>query len=321
MARHGEGACLKKGINLNALSGDPGLIRTLDDFARCFESVRAYGFAGAQVTFSRDGYLTLSTSEADAKRVAALAESSDLTISSLDFGMVPFTHADPAVREQGIRETVRALGLASAMGVGGLMIAPGYVGIPWDPGVAVVPYDMAYERAFDALCSVAPAAEGLGVKVLIENVWNRFLLSPLELKIMLDEIDNPSVGVLLDVGNVVASGHPEHWIRILGARVREVHLKDFRRGVGTLDGFVGLLEGDVDWPALMGALRSISYSGFLTAEVVPEAYEGRWAVEKTSRALDRILGFPWKESQLGEEARKGRSSRGMDESEEGWAAP
>jgi hexulose-6-phosphate isomerase len=100
-------------------------------------------------------------------------------------------------------------------------------------------------------------------------VWNKFLLSPVEMRDFIDQCDSEYVGAYFDTGNIVQYGFPEQWIQILGQRIRAVHLKDFRASTGTLDGFVMLMEGDVNWPEVMGALREIDYRRALTAEYGP----------------------------------------------------
>ena len=106
-----------------------------------------------------------------------------------------------------------------------------------------------------------------------------------------DEVGHPLARAYFDVGNVLAFGYPEQWIDLLGERIRRVHLKDFKRKVGTIDGFVQLLEGDVDWPAVMAALRRVGYDGFLTSEVSPYRHSGREGVFAVSRAIDALLAL------------------------------
>jgi L-ribulose-5-phosphate 3-epimerase len=125
---------------------------------------------------------------------------------------------------------------------------------------------------------------------LLENVWNRFLFSPLEMRAVLDAVASPRVGARLDTGNLLAFGYPEQWIRILGHHIGEVHLEEYRQSVGGVDGFVGLLEGYVDWPKVMAALGEIGYNGFLTAEVFPYRHHGDAILRHTSESMDRILG-------------------------------
>jgi hexulose-6-phosphate isomerase len=105
-----------------------------------------------------------------------------------------------------------------------------------------------------------------------------------------DEIGSPWVGVYFDVGNVLRTGVPEHWVVILGSRIRRVHLKDFRESSGSLDGFVGLLQGDVNWPAVAAALRSIEYDSWVIAEVLPPyRFHADRLVHETSGAIDAIF--------------------------------
>lgn len=103
----------------------------------------------------------------------------------------------------------------------------------------------------------------------VENVWNKFLLSPLEMRSFIDQFHSINVGAYFDVGNVLLSGYPEQQIRILGSRIKRIHIKDFKLSIGTIDGFVDLLEGDVDFEAFKKALAEIGYDGFVTAEMLP----------------------------------------------------
>jgi hexulose-6-phosphate isomerase len=157
----------------------------------------------------------------------------------------------------------------------------------------IVQYDVAYERARDAVSEIAEElTTGLfSGSLCIENVWNKFLLSPIEMRRFVDEIGSDLVGVYFDVGNVMLYGFPDHWIRILGSRIRRVHLKDFRCAVGTIDGFTGLLQGDTDWPAVTSALVDIGYRSYLTAEVLP-AYKhyGDRLIHECANAIDAITG-------------------------------
>jgi hexulose-6-phosphate isomerase len=120
----------------------------------------------------------------------------------------------------------------------------------------------------------------------IENVWNKFLLSPLEMRDFIDSFHTRAVGSYFDAGNVLLTGYPEHWIKILGRRIVRVHVKDFKKSVGTAEGFVDLLEGDVDFEAVKAALAEVDYDGYVTAEMLP--YQpGR--PEKTAAAMKKIF--------------------------------
>lgn len=116
-------------------------------------------------------------------------------------------------------------------------------------------YGDAYDRTRAGLDPVASDAERLKTHRMVENVWNRILMTPLEMRSLIDGVSSEYVNVLFDTGIVVLFGYPEQWIRLLGERVKEVHFKDFRPSVGTLAGFVQLLEGDVNWPEVRASLN------------------------------------------------------------------
>ena len=288
---------MKKAIVIRAFSQDPDFqggvqfLASADDFARCFDRAAKAGFEGVQPFVQRDGFLSLQAPEERAAAIARRAEDAGVELTSLEIQPFSFslTDDDPEVRDDGIEVVTRSLRLAAAMGASGVLVIPGYVGLPWDRSAKPVRYDLAYERLRNALVELAPTAESLGATIMIENVWNMFLLSPLEMRAIVDEVASPNLGVLFDTGNVVQYGYPEQWIRILGPRIREVHLKDFRRAVGSVEGFVGLLEGDVDWPEVIAALEEIHYEGYLTAECFPYNHHGDTVLAHTSASMDRIM--------------------------------
>jgi hexulose-6-phosphate isomerase len=290
---------VKKGIVIRALSGNPdflgsgSFLASVDDFKRCFARAREAGYDGVQPYLETAGFFSL---ESDAKTLAAIAAAareSGITLTSLEIApfSFSFTTDDEAERERSIGHVTRCLEIAGEVGAAGVLVIPGWVGLPWDASAPKVRYDVAYERTKAALETLAPAAERTGVSILLENIWNRFLLSPLEMRDLLDAIGSPQVRTIFDVGNVILFGYPEQWIRILGDRIQEVHLKDYRASVGTIDGFVDLLSGDVNWTEVMAALRETGYDGFLTAEVFPHAHAPALVVEQTSRAIDAILAL------------------------------
>jgi hexulose-6-phosphate isomerase len=134
-----------------------------------------------------------------------------------------------------------------------------------------VSYDDAYTRSQAEIRKAVPLAEELGVRIAIENVWNQFLLSPLEAARYVDEFNSPAVGWHFDVGNIINYGWPEQWVRILGKRIQKLHIKEFSRKrrdkEGLWKGFdVPLLEGDDDWPAVMKALDEVGYAGWAMTE-------------------------------------------------------
>ncbi|HOW69642.1 MAG TPA: sugar phosphate isomerase/epimerase family protein [Phycisphaerae bacterium] len=198
---------------------------------------------------------------------------------------LPLSHPDAKVRRQGLDGLIAAIRDAKAYGAASVLLVPATV----DKRMT---YDAAYKRSQEEIRKVIPLATELGVVIAIENVWNSFLLSPLEAARYIDEFNSPAVRFYFDVGNVVRLGWPEQWIRILGKRVLKIDVKEFSRkkmneqGLGK--GFdVELMEGDCDWPAVMKALREIGFSGWFTAEVPGGDRERLKAI---AARMDRIIG-------------------------------
>lgn len=176
----------------------------------------------------------------------------------------PLSSPDPLVQEAGLRGLKVALHDANEYGAGCVLLVPGRV-------TAEVSYEDVYRRSQHAIRKVVPLAEELGVIIAIENVWNQFLLSPMEAVRYIDEFDSPYVGWYFDTGNIITYGWAHQWIRILGERIVMVHIKEFSRKKrdqeGLWKGFdVNYLEGDNDWPEIMKALGEVGYSGYGIAE-------------------------------------------------------
>lgn len=209
--------------------------------------------------------LTLDTTDAQLGRIAAMAETAGVEISSVSTNLhwsYPLTANDSAVREKGREIVRRMLHAAQAFHTDAILVVPGLVD-------ETVSYRAAYERAQEALGSLKGEAEAAGVTIGVENVWNKLLLSPLEMARFIDEIGSSRVGAYFDVGNVLQYSYPEYWIEVLGSRIKRIHVKDFNPKIGNIDGFCNLLEGEVNWSRVMKALRAAGYDGYLTAELTP----------------------------------------------------
>lgn len=168
---------------------------------------------------------------------------------------------------------------------------PGVVNVEFSSPEKKVAYDVVYDRALAGLNELKSYVESLQVSIGLENVWNKFLLSPMEMRDFIDKIDSPYVGSYLDVGNTLYCGYPEDWVRILGDRIKKIHFKDYRLSAGGLHGFVDLLAGDVDYPEVVKALGEIGYDGWVSAEMIPNYKHHTDAIiYNTSYAMDRILG-------------------------------
>jgi hexulose-6-phosphate isomerase len=171
------------------------------------------------------------------------------------------SHADSAVRDEGRKALEQALRDAKAVGASSVLLVPAVVGKD-------VSYLDAWTRSQAEVRKVLPLAAELQVHILIENVWNKFLLGPTELARYVDEFESPWVGVHFDAGNLVQFGFPEHWVPVLGPRIKKVDVKEYQRGKANYDGFkCRLNEGDTDWPTVVEALRKAGYDGWFTAEM------------------------------------------------------
>jgi hexulose-6-phosphate isomerase len=169
------------------------------------------------------------------------------------------------------------------LGVDTILVVPGLV-------TPEVGYVEAYERAAEALNELKDDAKKYGVCIGVENVWNKMLVSPLEMAKFIDDINSEYVQAYFDIGNVLLFSYPEHWIRALGSRIRKVHVKDFRTNCGNFDGFVDLLCGDVNFPAVTKALDEVGYDGYVIAEIGAYKTYTDQLIWNTSASLGRILG-------------------------------
>ncbi|MCL6605042.1 MAG: sugar phosphate isomerase/epimerase [Paenibacillus sp.] len=278
---------MKKGINIWSFpEGKPIL--------ECAKLAKKAGFDGIELSLNESGELGLETTDQEASVLREQITDLGLEISGLATGLYwshSMTSESEATRTKAMDICKKQLEMASALGADTILVIPGAVGVDFIPGCDVIEYDKAYERAQQCISGLAPFAEQTGVSIGIENVWNKFLLSPLEMRQFIDSIDSPFVGSYFDVGNVVHSGYPEHWIRILGSRIKKVHFKDYRREAGGLHGFVDLLAGDVDYPAVMAAFKEIGYDGYAAAEMIPNyAHHTEQIIYNTSASMDVILG-------------------------------
>jgi len=231
--------------------------------ADCFTMVKQAGFDSIEVNIAEDGEVRTDSTEAEIRALVASAASAGIELSSLSTGLgwkYPLTSPDAAVRAKGVEVIRKSLEVATWMGVDTILVVPGIVN-------ADTPYDAAYDRAQEGLKAVAAEAEARKVSVGVENVWNKFLLSPLEFRRFLDEIDSSHIGAYFDAGNVLVYGFPEQWIRILGSRIRKVHVKDFKANIGNITAFCNPLQGDVPWAKVRVALEEIGYDEYITAEV------------------------------------------------------
>lgn len=276
---------MKKGISIWSFAET--------DLRKCMELAKDAGFDGIELALDEHGPVSMDSTKEDIMKVKQMAEEVDIELYSIACGLY-WTYNYTSANEENVKYakeiTKKQLEVASWLGCDTILVVPGAVEVAFDPG-EVVEYDMAYERALSALRELAPVAESLKVAIGVENVWNRFLLSPMEMAEFIDKVGSDYVGSYFDVGNVLFSGYPEHWIKILNKRIKKVHFKDYRRQAGDLHGFVDILAGEVNWPKVMEQLKTVDYDGWVTAEMLPPyTHYPETIVYNTSNAMDKILG-------------------------------
>ncbi len=256
------------------------------------------GFEGIEVELAETGPVSMASTEDDLKQVKTLADKHGLTLSGLATGLYWGANpasGDAAIREQAAKILSKQIAVAKGLGIDAILVVPGTVGADFIPDCEIVPYDLAWERATALIRNALPEAEAAGVTLCVENVWNKFLLSPREMKQFVEQFDSPRVRVYFDVGNALLTGYPEDWIRTLGESIYRIHFKDFKRNVGTVDGFCDLLAGDVEWPLVVAAIKEAGYTGWVAGEMIPPLPMYKHApntlIFNTSRAMDAIFAL------------------------------
>jgi L-ribulose-5-phosphate 3-epimerase len=240
---------LKKGIMWSTVGVKGSVLEKM-------EAIKAAGFDGVEMI-----------SHMDQDEVVRARDKTGLIIPSVcgaHHWKLTLTDPDPKVREGGVDALKQTLRDAKRYGATSVLLVPGVV-------KKEVSYADAYTRSQEEIRKALPLAEDLGVKIAVENVWNHFLLSPLEAARFIDEFNSKAIGWHFDVGNVVTYGWPEQWVRILGERIQKLHIKEYSRkkrdNEGLWKGFqVAFLEGDNNWPAVMKAIDEIGYHGWGIAE-------------------------------------------------------
>jgi L-ribulose-5-phosphate 3-epimerase len=242
-------------------------------YADRFKLVRDSGFEVVQALTEPD--------QAKAEEMKRAADAANVRIDSVmnvDHWQYPLSSGDPAVVEKSLAGMRTSLHNAKLWGSDVVLLVPAVV----NPQTS---YRDAWTRSQAQIRKLIPLAEQLKVVIGIEEVWNRFLLSPLEMAQYIGEFQSPWVQAWFDVGNVVLYGYPQDWIRTLGKRIVKVHLKDFKRKEGGY-AWVNLGDGDVDWPAVKAAFRDVGYTGSVIAEL--DGGDATY-LQDVSRRIDRLL--------------------------------
>lgn len=252
----------------------------------CREATKA-GFDGLEINVTVDGAeISLAKSHQELQDIAGQIKETGLEIASvLPVGVFPNIAADSsnATIDLALKRLEGLLDICDIFETDAILMVPGSI------NDNEARYDQAFWNAVKVLKEMALIAEEREVVLAVENVWNKFLVSPFDMVKFIDEIGSIYVKSYFDVGNILSYGWPEHWIEILGDRIYRVHIKDWRNSVGNIQGFCNLLEGDIPWPKVIDSLKKIGYHGWLTAELSAYCYYPETLLYQTVLAMDKII--------------------------------
>jgi L-ribulose-5-phosphate 3-epimerase len=284
---------MKKSINLWAFPYPQKM-----SLKECFQLAKDAGFDGIEVNYNLEGDLSPEASSDDLKSIGNMARKIGIEISgvcSFLFWPYSLTSNDPERRKKGTELARKMIYAARDLGTKNLLVVPGAVYIPWNPEPEPVPNDVCEQRARKAIETVLPDARKAGITMNLENIFaNGFLLSPQEMAWFVDGFHDEHVNVHFDTGNIMQFQFPEHWINILGKRIKNIHFKEYSKRAGTefhLESFRPLLDGTTNWPAVLAALDAVGYRDYLTFEYFhPYDHWPEALIYQTSDSLDRMLG-------------------------------
>jgi hexulose-6-phosphate isomerase len=280
---------LIKGISY--LSFENGLANN-ESIESALSQTKSNGFDALELSVSSEGVINTDTSKAECEIIRKKIDDSGIFVDSIATGMswgVSPTSDDESIRKKSISLHQNALKVASYLDCKALLFVPGVVKSPISP--EIVRYDKALERLREAINQMLPVAEDLNVDLCMENVWNGFFYSPIELRDFVDSFDSDKLGVYLDIGNLIGyQQYPPHWIELLNSRIKRVQIKDFQENfdwTGSYS-FCDIGAGDVPWKETIAALNSIQYESTIIAEMLP------WdetILSRTSLAMDQLFNF------------------------------
>jgi L-ribulose-5-phosphate 3-epimerase len=258
--------------------------------AECFTQAKGAGFDAMELAIGND--LPLDITHDDARRLGDAAHKAGIQVATLwvsePLHQNPLNSPDPAVRARGVDAIRKAIGIAGDLDCGALLLYAVRLG---NGAKLEVGSQETWDRYTAELAKLVPDAERARVLLNPENVWNKFLLSPLEMRSFVDQFHSPWVQVHFDTGNVMQYGYPEDWILTLGSRIKRIHVKDFKLASGgEAAHFADLLQGDVNWKAVMAALVKTGYSGPISPEIGRNSNQPD-QLKQVSAALDKILAW------------------------------
>ena len=235
--------------------------------------VKSYGLDGIELTVG--DCLAIDTTQEECVKIKAFAAEKGIGLRSVASGFFwgcSLGSEDEAERAEALDFAKKYLQIAAWLGAESALLIPGAVDVAWDPSRPVVPYAVCWNQATKSMRELVPVAEKLNVNICLENVWNKFLYSPMEMKQFIDQFGSDKVGCYFDVGNCLLNGFPQDWIEVLGNKIKAVHFKNWKSEDcgGGLHGFGDdLLDGEVEFDKILTALEKINFTGPISVEMIP----------------------------------------------------
>lgn len=258
-----------KAINYWVLGGFEGKKNAYDAIA----DAKSMGLDGIELTVG--DCISFDISKDECEKISAAAKKAGVGLRTLASGFFwgcSLSSPDAAERAKAVEAAKKYIQIAAWLGAETVLLISGAVHVAWDDSRPVVSYQQVWDLSVDSLKKIIPLAEKLNVNIALENVWNKFLLSPMEMKFYIDQFNSDKIGAYFDIANVSIVGFPEHWIEILGPRIKAVHIKNFSRSDfgGGLHGFGdNILEGDIDLNSVKAAIKAKIPNVPVTAEMIP----------------------------------------------------
>lgn len=271
----------------------PSALEGKYDVVKAMEEAREAGFEAIELCLAPEGEFTFSAKETQCKRYVDAAKRIGIKICGVATGVywsVSPTDPKKSVRAKALKFTQQALQITKWLGAEAFLYVPGAVKPEFLPDFKPLPYGEVYDLALAQAKAAAKTADKLKVFLCIENVWNSFLYSPVEMRDFIQKVGGRFVGSYFDPANVVKNGYPEHWVPVLGKKIKRVHAKDYKKDPGGFpQGFeVPIGGGETAWPVILKQLKKAGYNGPVTAEIISFT-EDPGRVKRVSREMDGIL--------------------------------
>ncbi|TDQ42588.1 sugar phosphate isomerase/epimerase family protein [Aureibacillus halotolerans] len=268
---------MKFGINASSLPAHVS-------FSDTVRLLKSYGYDGIELNLEEDekAFLPETFSPGDLETLKRVAEESEVRISGISTTLLwnsTLSSNDEQERNLAKQRVRRMIDAAYELGSDTVLVVPGIVD-------ETTSYDVVYDRSIEALQELGTYATSAGVTIGVENVPNRFLLSPLEWVSYIDHIGSENVGMYLDIGNVRQNGFPEQWIDVLEHRIVGVHVKDYTAAAGPT---LPLLTGDIAWDRVAASLKWEKFSGWISVELPPTKLYPKLLLKHHVSAMQRIF--------------------------------